>query len=164
MVIVPPLCPATEFLHLKYGFRDDAPRRRFRALLVQIITHKTQPEHARKGDLDEALFEMSHLIAALADIDGAVVLTKRFELLGFGAEIAGDLPQVTTVRRALDLEGTRYVTEVVDAVGTRHRSAYRLITAVPEALAIVVSQDGSVRFVSAHTGTVTYWEHGPGDV
>ena len=55
---------------------------------------------------------MSHLIASLANVDGAVVLTKRFEILGFGAEIAGELPHVTEVRRALDLEADRFVTEL----------------------------------------------------
>jgi hypothetical protein len=30
---------------------------------------------------------------------------------------------------------------------------------VHEALAIVVSQDGTVRFVKWHEGEVTYWDH-----
>jgi hypothetical protein len=63
------------------------------------------------ADLDEAIFELSHLIAGLADVDGAVVMTKRFELLGFAAEIRGsDLPDVITVQRATDLEADRIAT------------------------------------------------------
>jgi len=164
IIIVSPHCSESEFLHLKYAFRDDSPRRRFRHLLVEIMA-ETTPEDPDDldADLDEAVFEMSNLIAALADVDGAVVMTKRFEVLGFGAEIVGDLPHVESVRRALDLEGTRFVDEVVDGVGTRHRSAYRLIADMPDALAIVVSQDGSARFVTSAQGVVTYWEHGPGD-
>ncbi len=165
IIIVPPNCSESEFLHLKYAFRDDTPRGRFRHLLVEIMS-QTDPESPDEldADLDEAVFEMSNMIAALADVDGAVVMTKRFEVLGFGAEIAGDLPHVGTVRRALDLEGTIYLDEVVDGVGTRHRSAYRLIAGMPDALAIVISQDGSVRFVTAKDRIVTYWEHGPGDL
>ena len=103
---------------------------------------------------------MGHLIAALADVDGAVVLTKRFELVGFGAEIAGALPEIRDVARALDLEGTTRARESIDGVGTRHRSAYRLCTAIPEAVAAVVSQDGAVRFVTyLEDGGLTYWEH-----
>lgn len=164
IILVPPDRAESEFLHLKYAFRDDSPRRRFRHLLVEIMGQATL-EHPDdlEPDLDEAVFEMSNLIAALADVDGAVVLTKRFEVLGFGAEIAGALPHVASVRRALDLEGTRFLEELVDGVGTRHRSAYRLIAGMPDALAIVVSQDGSVRFVTSAHGVVTYWEHGPGD-
>jgi DNA integrity scanning protein DisA with diadenylate cyclase activity len=90
-------------------------------------------------------------------------MTKRFEILGFGAEISGELPRVDQVRRAVDLEGTSFVTEVAEAVGTRHRSAYRFCAAVPGALAVVVSQDGGVRFVTMHEAHVTYWDHGPGD-
>lgn len=62
------------------------------------------------------------------------------------------------VTRALDLEGEEVVEESVGEVGTRHRSAYRLIHALPEVLAVVVSQDGGVRFVTSRNGRVTYWE------
>jgi hypothetical protein len=166
-------------LHTKYAFRDAAPRRRFRSLVLGILERlatraaragvEASPESYRHdddpriADLDEGLFEMSHLIAALAQVDGAVVLTKRLDILGFGAEIAGDMPTVTEVRRALDLEAESFASEIVDDVGTRHRSAYRLSEAVPAGLAIVISQDGGVRFVNRHRGFVTYWEHGAGD-
>ena len=165
VVIVSPDCRAERFLHAKYSFRDEEPRRRFRRLVLAILADAARDPAAAltRGHLDEALFELSSLIAALADVDGAVVLTRRFEILGFGAEIAGDLPVVSEVRRGLDLEADRYTTEIADGVGTRHRSAYRLCAAEPSAIAIVVSQDGAVRFVTSHRGAVTYWEHGTGD-
>jgi hypothetical protein len=40
------------------------------------------------------MFEVSHLIASCASVDGATLLTQRLELLGFGAEIAGALTDV----------------------------------------------------------------------
>jgi hypothetical protein len=177
LVIGPADCDP--FLMTKYALRDAEPRRHYRTVVLAILD--TLAERAavtgrlpdpdlyrtdldpRLAELDEALFETSHLIAALAAVDGAVVLTKRFEILGFGAEIAGGLPVVTEVRRALDLEAEAFATEVVDAVGTRHRSAYRFCAAVPGSLAIVVSQDGGVRFVTLHRDHVTWWEHAPGD-
>jgi DNA integrity scanning protein DisA with diadenylate cyclase activity len=121
-------------------------------------------EYARSTDggiaqLDEAMLELAHLIAGLASIDGAVVLDKRFELLGFGAEIGGDLPTVRSVARAVDAEGTEKVRESVESVGTRHRAAYRLCNFVHDAVVIVVSQDGTVRVVKWHDGEVTYWDH-----
>jgi hypothetical protein len=164
-------------LQLKYACRDEEPRRRYRTLVLAVMRVLAQemgrvPTHEvadwsdyrrwntpELAALDEAILEMAHLIASLAGVDGAVVLTQRFELLGFGGEITGDLPEVTTVERALDLEATRCVAEVVNAMGTRHRSAYRLCARFPEALAIVVSQDGGVRFVGWHEGAVTYWDH-----
>ena len=111
------------------------------------------------AQIDEGIFELEHHVAGLAAVDGAVVLTKRFELLGFGAEIDGALPAVRWVARALDPEGTAKVRESVESDGTRHRSAYRLCNFVHDALAIIVSQDGTVRFVKWHEGEVTYWDH-----
>lgn len=181
IVIGPPDCISEHLLRTKYPLRDTPARRRFRALLLSILETVARRAAAcgenpdanfyradtdpRVAELDEGLFEMSHLIAALAEVDGAVVLTKRFEILGFGAEIAGGLPPVDQVRRALDLEGDSYATEVVDAVGTRHRSAYRFCAAVPRALAVVMSQDSEVRFVtrSVRSNVVTYWKQGAGD-
>ncbi len=162
------------FIDLKYRFDEGEPRRRFPTLVSRIMnrvaelnTGKTEPvgwtEYALSNDesltaMDEAIFEMAYLVAGCAEIDGAVVLTQSFELMGFGGEISGELPGVVTVRRALDLEGNEGEEEFTESVGTRHRSAYRLSLAIPEALAIVISQDGGVRFVKNRNGIVTYWD------
>lgn len=98
------------------------------------------------------------LIAGLFAVDGAVVLTKRFELLGFGGEISGALEQVSVVARALDAEGEQIEEEFTDGVGARHRSVYRLCHAVHNIIAVVISQDGNIRFVKWKDGIVTYWD------
>jgi hypothetical protein len=150
------------YLELKYGFRAGAARRRYRAAMLGLL-HALATERPDASstvpEANEAIFEISQLIAALADVDGAVVLTRRFELVGFGAEIVGPLPHVERVARAVDLEGETRALEPPDDVGTRHRSVYRLIAAVPEILAIVVSQDGAVQFVAGLGDQVTVWDH-----
>jgi hypothetical protein len=168
------------YLRLKYVFRDEPPRRRYRALMLAMMEELARAGGAAGASrvgfrayqamrspaveaLDDAIFEMSQLIASLSEVDGAVVMSKRFEIIGFGAEIAGDLPDVRVVARALDLEATEREDEAPDAVGTRHRSAYRLCAKVEEAVAVVVSQDGTVRFIAHHEGRVTYWDHAPTD-
>jgi hypothetical protein len=98
--------------------------------------NRTWPSRTRR------IFEINQLIAALADVDGAVVLTRRFELIGLAAEMVGPLPHVEQVTRAVDLEGETRTRETPDDVGTCQRSVYRLIAAAPEVLAILVSQDG----------------------
>jgi len=108
--------------------------------------------------LDEALFETAHLIAGLAAADGAVVMGKDNELLGFGGMISGRLPDLGSVWRALDLEGEEVVEEETGDAGARHRSAYRLCGALPGSVAVVISQDGGVRWVCQRGGRVTYWE------
>ena len=68
-------------------------------------------DRAEIETLDEALFDVAHLIAGLAAADGAVVMSKHNELLGFGGMISDRLPDVERVCRALDLEGERVVEE-----------------------------------------------------
>ncbi len=182
IVIVPPdyaeeIVSNKRFLNLKYKFVEEEPRARFRTLILRIINRlaairwhhaderkiswaeyqRTQDETI--ADLDEAIFEVSHLIAGMSAVDGAVVITKRFEILGFAGEIGGDLEDVKIVRRACDIEGENCQTETTEGVGTRHRSAYRLCNAIRDAIAIVISQDGGVRFVKWNNGLVTHWDY-----
>ena len=109
------------------------------------------------GELDEAFFEFAHFLGDLMAVDGALVLTKQYEIIGFGAELLSEAPCLSSVRRAMDLEATIWANESLDDVGTRHRAVYRLCDQHRKCLAIVISQDGSVRFVKNHNGTVTYW-------
>ena len=168
------LIEGNRYIDLKYRFAEGEPRSRFRTLVVNIMNRVAElhagssgvvgwTEYALSNDehlsaFDEAIFEMAYLVAGCAEVDGAVVLTKAFELLGFGGEISGELPGVVSVRRARDLEGDEADEEYTESVGTRHRSAYRLCLAVPDAMAIVISQDGAVRFVKNRDGAVTYWD------
>jgi hypothetical protein len=184
LIILPPegpdsLAALDGRISVKYAFGAEEPRRRFRTLVVALMNAIAAAHGPRHGEpprtvgwehyaaisdggialLDEALIELAHLIAGLAASDGAVVLDKRVELLGFGAEIAGDMPAVREVARAIDAEGELKALESVESVGQRHRSAYRLCNFVHDAIAIVVSQDGTVRFVKWHDGVVTYWDN-----
>ena len=174
--LVAELGPGNPYLDIHYRFAEAEARRRFFEVTVGILNrlalvhgqsnagpvgwHDFQTATDEElAALDEALFEFAYLVAGLAAVDGAVVLDKRLELLGFGAEISGRLPDVRVVGRALDLEGESVADEPAANEGTRHRSAYRLVGALPGSVAIVVSQDGGVRFVAERDGRVTYWEH-----
>jgi hypothetical protein len=185
VIFVPPelteeFSDENRYVAFRHTFADGESRRRFRATIVGVMNRLARihgkgdapsypravgwEEYQRTDDqtiaeLDEAIFELAHLIAALASVDGAVVMSKRFELLGFGGEISGALPAVRTVLRTLDLEGKRTAEQSTDGVGTRHRSAYRLCNVLPEAVAVVVSQDGNVRFVKRTDGGVACWDH-----
>ena len=167
-----------DYIDLKYRFAGGASQLSFPDLVVGILdrlaevsdpvggngaepvgwTHFEAATDDKLAILDESLFETAHLIANLAAVDGAVVLSKQHELLGFGGMISGRLPAVRTVARALDLEGEAIADEETGNVGARHHSAYRLIGALPGSLAIVISQDGDVRFICQKEGRVTYWE------
>ena len=43
---------------------------------------------------------VAHLVAGLSHVDGTVLMTDCLEILGFGVEIAGELPEVLRVARA----------------------------------------------------------------
>ena len=109
------------------------------------------------ADRDEALLEMAALMADFMSVDGAMVVTRRLDVMGFGAEIRVPFADVPTVHRALDLEGIAKREESVENVGTRHRAVYRLCAVYPDCIGIVISQDGNVRFVANHEGKVSYW-------
>jgi hypothetical protein len=167
------------YIDLRYRFADGPARLSFPDLILDILNRLAQlygsADHeqapgavgweefeattdAQIETLDEALFETAHLIAGLAAADGAVVMSKHNELLGFGGMVSGRLPDLKSVWRALDLEGEKVVEEETGNVGARHRSAYRLAGALPGSLAVVISQDGGVRFVCQKGGRVTYWD------
>ena len=158
-------------LRLKHRFVSDEPANRYRALLLRLLEELADSTDKPSIDwsdfvnsasselehMEQAVFEWSRVIANLAAIDGAVVLDRRFGVVGFGAEVSATLPAPARVWRALDREGTRRVPEDVEAVGTRHRAAYRFVNDQPGALAIVVSHDGDVTFVAKHGEAVLFW-------
>jgi len=164
-------------ISLKYQFREEEPRQRFRTLILRIMNTFAElhgeSENAAKvvgwreyvnnqseaiALLDEAIFDLANFIAALSAIDGAVVMTKRQELLGFGGVISGDTEEVKTITCALDIEGRLTQQKFIEEVGTRHRAAYRLCHEWHDALVVVISQDGNARLVKWHNGSVTYWD------
>jgi hypothetical protein len=115
---------------------------------------------AELAELDDALIGFGHFLADLMSVDGALVLEQYFRLVGFGGEILGE-NHVAQIHRALDLEAERSIAEAADSSGTRHRAAYRFVNGTRDAIAVVVSQDGDVRFVAHHNGKLVYWPYLP---
>ncbi|MDX1763148.1 MAG: hypothetical protein R3231_02385 [bacterium] len=164
-------------LEIKYPFVEEEPRQRIRTLILHYMnalaaacgSRTNSKEHVGWLDymecdqsafsqLDEAIVELTNLVARLSAVDGAVVLTNRLELLGFGGEISGQLVSIPLVARALDAEAAQTQPISTEGVGTRHRSAYRLCNTVHDAIAVVVSQDGGVQFVKWKDGEVVFWD------
>ena len=172
---VPSLIADGGLIRVKYQFADEEPRRRLLTLSTLIVdelgrlavsaagsrpgwTEYSHSDAERIKELDTAVFEVAHLVSDLAQVDGAIVMTDGWDLIGFGGEIAGNLPEVPHVAHATDLEGHRRERVRADRVGTRHRSAYRLCHEAHDVIAMVVSQDGGLRFVRWHEDAVTYWD------
>ncbi|MDR3555671.1 MAG: hypothetical protein P4L55_13015 [Syntrophobacteraceae bacterium] len=165
------------YARLKYSFIDEEPSRRLRTLIVKIANELAElygsPENPEReagwteyltsknqtlSRLDESLFEWAHLVAGMTQVDGAVLLTHRLELIGFGAEISGTLERVDEVAHALDPEGIESLKEPTGGFGTRHNSVYSFCNALHNTVAIVVSQDGTAQLVKWNRNMVTVWE------
>jgi len=183
ILVIPPelveqIFEENPYLSIEYRISDEATRKRFQTLLVSLMNTLAEVygERAGKGEsvgwdeyvaaseqslalLDEAVFDLAHLFADLTAVDGAVVFTEAFELLGFGAMISGGLKGVKIVSRSLDIEGHQREQVYSGSFGARHRSVFRFCNVVHEAIAIVISQDRLVRFVKWKDGMVTYWDH-----
>jgi hypothetical protein len=92
-------------------------------------------------DLDRAV----DAVAGLTAVDGATVITDRYELLAFGTTIVprnGSRP-VEKVIETEPIDG--FVPVVVhpsELGGTRHLSAAQFVQDQPDAIALVASQDG----------------------
>ena len=168
----PSSSPDLRGLRLKYRLAQDEPSHRFRSLLMQILQNlaaRTSMASVGWADfvddgspelehLEQSVFELSRLVANLTAIDGAVVLDKRFGIVGFGAEVSAELPSPSRVFRARDAEGRAREPDDIENVGTRHRAAYRFVNDHPQGVAIVISHDGGVTFVAKLDGDVVFWE------
>jgi hypothetical protein len=107
----------------------------------------------------QRFLELALWISDLTAVDGCLLIDHKFTLFGFGVEIQVPSFEDEMVYRALDIEAQDCILESMESAGTRHRTAYRLCRENASCLAIVVSQDGSVKFVANHQDKVTYWNH-----
>jgi hypothetical protein len=93
----------------------------------------------------EALRHAVDGVANLTAVDGATVMTDRYEVLAFGAKIVrrDGSSQVTEVIMTEPIEGARAeVVEPAELGGTRHLSAAQFVRDQHDAVALVASQDG----------------------
>jgi hypothetical protein len=90
-------------------------------------------------------------IARLAAVDGAVVLTSRARLVGFGAKIAlkAPPPRVAWILPSSERQMVNEC-ELEGLGGMRHQSAARFVGANHKCAALVVSEDGPMSFMSWH--------------
>ena len=93
----------------------------------------------------DALDDTVDAIAGLTAVDGATIMTDRYELLAFGAKITrrDGSPAVEQVTVTEPIEGGE--TSIVHPSrlgGTRHLSAAQFVHDQQDAVALVASQDG----------------------
>jgi hypothetical protein len=108
------------------------------------LLDKDGSERASRG-WEDAIARGVDGIAGLTAVDGATVITARYELLAFGAKIVRRRGSglVTDVTLTEPVEGSSpTTTDPAQLGGTRHLAAAQFVHDQPDAIALVASQDG----------------------
>lgn len=113
--------------------------------------------HRHLNHLSGALTDSLKFIAALSGVDGAVLVTDRLRLVGFGAEVVVTSPQLNHVTVSHDVYGKSGRLLAIESFGTRHRSAFRFCASMEDAVTFVISQDGDVKAIKGHQGEIICW-------
>ncbi|MBD9405042.1 hypothetical protein IB236_06835 [Acidovorax sp. ACV02] len=119
--------------------------------------HQISILESAKIDNDEALKDAVRFIASLSAVDGALVITDRFRVLGFGAEVIAQSPTLREVQLAMNPEATTKQPVSIEAYGTRHRSAFRFCSTYEDGIAFIVSSDGGVKATKRIGSEVLLW-------
>jgi hypothetical protein len=124
----------------------------WRESIVQPIPYAVSPAFVELAHLSrdaqashEELGPAIAAVAGLTAVDGAVLLTDTYELLGFGAKIGRrkGWPRVEQVRLSEPIEGAARAIVLPEQLGgTRHLSAAQFVHDQRDAVALVASQDG----------------------
>ena len=128
----------------------------WRESIVHPIVYGVQPYFAELTELmnnpateghgwQEAVARAVDAVAGLTAVDGATVITDRYELLAFGAKIGRreGSPRIESVVVTEPIEGSIATTmNPSEMGGTRHFSAAQFVHDQRDAVALVASQDG----------------------
>ena len=109
---------------------------------------------------ENELVSYSDFIAKLTTVDGAVLLTKDLDLIGFGVEILTDkMEQKEPPMKFITSDNTVDEGRRFNDNGTRHRSGYRFAHEVESSVVIIVSQDGAVKACTKNQGDVVVYDN-----
>ncbi len=87
-------------------------------------------------------------IAQLTSVDGAVVIKKNLQIVGYGAELKSGVSKSTITYYNIDTETMGNF----ENKGTRHRSGCRYCYQDNEAVVFIVSQDGAITGLTYYDG------------
>jgi hypothetical protein len=109
--------------------------------LTELVQHARPDDHEWQEDLRRAV----DALAGLTAVDGATLITDKYELIAFGTKITRrrGSPPVDRVALTEPVEGSSLTTvNPYQLGGTRHLSAAQFVHDQRDATAFVASQDG----------------------
>jgi hypothetical protein len=114
--------------------------------LAELVEHEPSDADDREHRLwQEAVSDAVEAIAGLTAVDGATIITDRYELLAFGAKIArreGSLSVEDVIVTEPVEGGAKAVVHATRLGGTRHLSAAQFVHDQRGGVALVASVDG----------------------
>lgn len=161
---------------IKYPcYYDDA----WEALVNELVKHRDyydlhfklwdkkqiEQDEYRQCDIEQSHYEEAEemvkravgFLSSLAAVDGAVVITDKLRLLGFGAEIVASSPSLTKVKMITEFRKGIGDFRDIEFFGTRHRSAFRFCSSFEDSVAFIVSQDGETKVAKRVGSEVILW-------
>ncbi len=170
--------PRLETVSIKYRLPSTRPRDALLAAMAARLeknaTHKRLHVHrtVKQEDLEElealewhqrnledSALDAARFIASLTAVDGAVVLTDKLRIIGFGAEVRVSGPGTDTIHAAKDADGGDLSAAPFTGYGTRHRSAFRFVESVAPSVAFIMSQDGGIKAATKVGEKVVMWPY-----
>jgi hypothetical protein len=129
----------------------------WRESIIHPVLYSVQPRFGELAGLirqsgaghdagwEESLLRAIDMIGGLTAVDGATIITRRYDLLAFGAKITrrrgSNVVQQVTVTEPVE-GGAGAVVDPGQIGGTRHTSAAQFVHDQRSAMALVASQDG----------------------
>lgn len=112
--------------------------------------------NGNKKENERNFSDSVQFIASLSGVDGAVLITDKFNLIGFGAEVVAS-SSIKKVKIAEDALGNGSKFIPIEAYGTRHRSAFRFCSSYENSIAFIISQDGGIKAVKRVGADLVVW-------
>ena len=148
VLIVPSAESCREFIDFKYRMRSG-----------YLFEDGENAERPLKKMREKEIVTYADLIAKLTSVDGSVILTKDFELLGFGAETLVDKMESKHPDMCfIGYDNREQTYKSFMDQGMRHRAGYRFCSAVEGSIAFIVSQDGTIEACTKHNGKVVVYD------
>jgi len=129
------------------------------AMPVQHDAETATSLQSQTQDVEDGLRDAVETVARLTAVDGAVIVNRRLELIGFGAVVRLGQAAPYRVFRCEDRRATKKKQIAIESYGTRHRSAFEFCFNNQPSVAIVVSQDGGIKTVTRVGKHVYFWEN-----
>lgn len=155
LIITPDEEPIPALISIKYGLNNNSTWQK-QVEWVKKLRKQMTGEAVWKelNEIHQDLIAFADFLAKLTAVDGAVLLTNKLRVLGFGVEI--QIYNSTLSSISLYSNGKSEIISI-EKFGTRHRSAYRFCYEYPGSIVFIMSQDGSLKTAMRIENELCVW-------